>query len=319
MKNLEQINGEQLVEILPYQRVIRDIQEKLAAKILEIKNQKEEAPYLKDWVEIQVRMSGSNLVMKKEFCFAEIFRGVEEDLRKLIEMGEKNSRGSGVTFIAYLYPYEFKGRKILEDYRVKFNRSEKLKPEVRIEKFKEVESEIILAEDTIWKSEGNEHDEIVCEEISEVAEETQEQAVNVMEEMPVEKVVYRIRKERSKKISAEDLIEEVKKEIKLIERSAEFYDREIDFDFREWNMWRQDGTRVILKKVFALHGIKTPNDLKRFLGTENPSVQDWLEFIEKLNKHQGKSNLRMGLATQFSLRNWMRKNKMIPIEFRENI
>lgn len=333
MKSIEQINGEKVVEILPYQRIIKDIQEKLAQSVLEVKAQKESAPYLKDWVEIQVKMSGNNLVMKKEFCFAEIFRGIEEDLAKLIVLAEKNSKGAGVTINAYLYPYEFKGKKLLEEYRVKFLRGS--------EEAKEIKIEAILEERGILKKEEMEIKEkiVAVEEIKEIIAEATQEIVEVMEEvLPQEQaeVTWIVKpitandneaegtvkiKPENKKVQRLSMKDEMlimrKKEIKVLERTEDFYNDPIDFDFREWDVWPTNGTRNILKKVFILNQIVSPNDLKKFLNNENPSYEEWREFIDRLNVNCGK--LRVGPSSESSLQDWMRKNKLIPIEFREKI
>jgi hypothetical protein len=291
MKILELNNWENGLESTHYERVTKDIQEKLMRKITEAKNQKETSPYLKDWVEIQMRMAGNNLVIRKEFCFAEIVSGIEEDLAKLIELGEKNSKGRGVAFSAYLYPYEFKGRKLLEDYRVGFvvkkpAEEKVMKPDLTEETGAKIFPEI----------EGK------AEEIKRAINEEVEQIIQSMEMTdPIDEIVIPLKK------------------LKARERSEDFYENEIDYDFREWGVWKLDGTRKIIKKVFELKEIFTPNDLKKYLGNENPSQEEWSKFIDRLNEHDEGKNFRIGTATEFSLMRWMRKNKIIPMEFRENI
>lgn len=131
----------------------------------------------------------------------------------------------------------------------------------------------------------------VCEEISEIAEEKQKQLAEVIEET---------------------------------ERSPEFYDKKIDFNIKKWSyVWVKDREEKrfiiwIIRKVFESHQIVSPNDLRKFLGNDNPTRQEWEEFIDKLNVY-GEGKLKLGRIDAATLLKWMRENKMIPIIFRKNI
>ncbi|MGL5830576.1 MAG: hypothetical protein ACRCZE_00315 [Candidatus Altimarinota bacterium] len=282
-----------LREFPVYRKVAEVIQKTLLAKIEEVKEQKEINPYRKDWLEIQVRLPGTNLIIRKEFCFRDVEKGLEEELENVIKTAEKNSKGKVLIFNAFLFPYEIGGRKLLENFPVKLIKVEK----VEVEKF------IPLAEE-------------IKEIKEEVARDLEVSLASVDEEISIPESVERA-------VVKEDFLEEIpeyrKREIKVRQRSENFFSSEIDFDFREWGVWPKDGTRRILKKIFSFNKIETPNDLKNLLNNENPTWEEWLEFVNKLNSATENPKVRVGGATEISLRNWMRKNKMIPIEFRENI
>lgn len=150
---------------------------------------------------------------------------------------------------------------------------------------------------------------------------TGENLVQAVEEQAVDSPPAKENHEIKEEEQIIELPVEENAKIKIVEQldcTEVFLNAPIDYDYRKWNLWSTDGTRAIIKKTFVQHYIETPADLMSFLGTNAPTINQWNNFIDRLNRHNSSVKLIVGASSKHSLLKWMRKYGLIPMVFKKN-
>lgn len=99
------------------------------------------------------------------------------------------------------------------------------------------------------------------------------------------------------------------------ETVAGFLDKPINYDFREWKLYRTSPLPRKIRAAMLMNGIHTPRTLIEVLGTNCPSLGEWRTFIFRINSKMEKQS-RLGDGSAAELLKWMRMKGLINTEFR---
>jgi len=258
---------------------------------------------LREMISISVRIPKTYFRHKDEFTFNQIESGlgVVQQLEAWICSLEKRDDKAPIIMDAYLFPYEQAGGRVLLKKVLK--KRVLLMPEKKLPVIEEktLEKEIIVGKEVVEPS----VEQAAVEETRKVVQ----KKVKKIDEAAAARSLEELRERRNK------LTERINTELA---NPDSFFQSPIDFDYSKWNLWSTDGTRGVLRKVFLQNEIVTPNDLMKLLGTNDPTKQEWEDFIRILNINTNGSKISIGPNSQQSLLKWMRLHKVIPESFKKN-
>ena len=101
-----------------------------------------------------------------------------------------------------------------------------------------------------------------------------------------------------------------------LQAEKDWAESQISYDYRAWRLYPTSQSIRRIKKVLDAKNIFTPADLAGFLGTTEPTIGEWYDFIARLNDGLAQPS-RIGNNTVDDLLIWMRRNKLIAGQFTE--
>lgn len=311
---------------------LNKIRDGLVMMVVQIKANRGLTPYLREMIAISVRIPKSMYKYRNEFTFNQLENGigVVRQLEEWIANLEKKNDKAAIVLDAYLYPYEQAGGKKLMAKTLKCvlpSADVPIGATVVVKTRKEAQAKI--AEAVVVTEEAIAVEVIAKAEAPSANSKTVDVPLTDEVVTPMEMQETAISQKNGGgsgrfevgEILAELLAQSERNANKINEQLSdpeEFFQKPINYDYRKWNLWSTDGTRGILRRTFKEHNIVSPGDLMRFLGTNDPTEQEWKDFIARLNDHNAPIKLFVGRGSENSLKTWMKKHKMIPEGFRKN-
>lgn len=235
-------------------------------------------PIINERLKLVLRTGNTNYVSAVEMVFStvESSRFFLESLKSRVDQIETRNPTAAISIDVWLFPFEIGGKRLINRFILKKALPAPAKKTERL-------AEVTLPAEVIAISETRDS----------VAETVAESDNNSQPTIPEQKPA-------NMNIDAEKA----------------WAESQILYDYRAWRLYPTSQSIRRIKKVLDAKNIHTPADLAGFLGTTEPTVEEWYDFIGRLNGDLPQPN-RIGNNTVDDLLKWMRRNRLIAEQFRE--